>query len=166
MELYFLRHGIAAQRGSPKYKDDSLRPLIPQGRKKMRQIALGMQALGLKFDVIFSSPYVRARQTAEIVAQAYNLKKSEIHFTKNLLPPASIKELLKEIRTHYPKAGNILLVGHEPHLTEMVSSLLNSEQPLVIELKKGGLCHLSTTDRSAVLHSLLTPSQLSQLAKH
>jgi len=56
MKLYFLRHGIAAQRGDAKYKDDSLRPLTAQGRAKIRRASLGMQAFGLKFDVILSSP--------------------------------------------------------------------------------------------------------------
>lgn len=167
MKLYFLRHGPAGQYGDPKYKDDSLRPLTPEGREKMHCAGLGMRALELKFDVIASSPFLRARQTAEIVAQAYKMKK-KIHLTNNLLAPASIEELLQEIYTHFPKCEKVLLVGHEPHLTNMISSLLKSNKPLAIDFKKGGLCCLSLTQpkghASAVLNWLLNPTQLLNLS--
>jgi len=168
MELYFLRHGLAAQRGDPKYKDDSLRPLTAQGRKKIHRASLGMQALGLKFDAIFSSPYLRAKQTAEIVAQTYKVKNKRIYFTNNLLPPASIEELLQKVHACFPKSKNVLLVGHEPHLTEMISCLLKCSKPLVIDFKKGGICCLSIKqplgNASATLNWLLTPTQLGLMA--
>jgi phosphohistidine phosphatase len=161
MELYFLRHGLAGQYGDPKYKDDSLRPLTAEGFKKMHRAALGMKALDLKFDAVLSSPYLRARQTAEVVIQAYRIK--EIHFTNNLLPPATIKELLGEVRTHFPKSKNILLVGHEPHLTHLISSLLKSSKPLAIDLKKGALCSVGLEGSDAILNWLLTSSQLGSI---
>lgn len=171
MELYFLRHAIAADRGDPKYKDDSLRPLTAEGRKKMRRAALGMQNLGLKFNAILSSPYLRARQTAEIVTQVYKQKNKKIHLTDNLLPPATIKKLLLEafaIRAMSP-IETFLFVGHEPHLSEMISCLLESSQPLNIDFKKGGLCCLTIRQDSkhptAVLNWLLTPRQLEWLGK-
>jgi len=163
MYLYFLRHGIAADRNDPQYNDDSLRPLTEKGKTKMHSEALGMQALGLKFDAILSSPYLRAKQTAEIVAQRHKIKNKEIHFTKNLLPPASIAQLLEEANTLFSKSQNILLVGHEPHLTGMISCLLKSPEGLDIDLKKGGLCGLTLQNwaaKSAVLNWLLTPKHL------
>ncbi|MDE2028067.1 MAG: histidine phosphatase family protein [Candidatus Omnitrophica bacterium] len=164
MELYFLRHGLAGQHGDPKYKDDSLRPLTAEGVEKMHRESLGMKALDLKFDCILSSPYLRARQTAETVAKIYNIKKEDIHLTENLLEPACAKELLAEIRRRFPKKEHFLLVGHEPHLTELISSFLESGKELMIDLKKGGLCSLSLhepwDDPDAVLNWLLTPSQL------
>ena len=165
MELYFLRHGLAGQHGDPKYKADSLRPLTSQGREKMRRASLGMQALGLTFDVILSSPYLRAKQTAEIVAQAYNKKNKTIYLTNNLLPPAPIEKLLREVNAQFPRSNSVLLVGHEPHLTEMVSSLLKCRNPLAIDFKKGGLCCLSAVPPNAVLNWLLTPTQLGLLKK-
>jgi len=130
----------------------------------MRLAAQGMKNLGLEFDAILSSPYLRARQTAEIVAQIYNLKSKKIHLTDNLLPPASIEKLLKEARSVFPGSKSILLVGHEPHLTQMVSSLLKCDGPLNLDFKKGGLCCLSVSlplDKSgAVFNWLLTPTQL------
>ena len=68
MNLYILRHGIAADRSS-KYPDDNLRPLTRKGIDRMRREAKGMSAIGIAPDVIISSPLVRAIQTAEIVQQ-------------------------------------------------------------------------------------------------
>ena len=164
MELYFLRHGLAGQYGDPKYKDDSLRPLTAEGRRKIRSSALGMKILGLRFDAVISSPYVRARQTAEITAQVFKIKTKAIYLTENLLPPASCAALLKDVQTHFPASESILFTGHEPHLTEMISSLLKSPVPLDIDFKKGGLCALSLHQPwnagSATLNWLLTSKQL------
>ena len=162
MKLYFLRHGLAGQHGDPKYKNDSLRPLTADGRKNMHLEGLGMRALGLTFDAVLSSPYLRARQTAEIVAQAYKIKNKDIHFTDTLLPPASIEKLLQEVHACFPKSKDVLLVGHEPHLTQMISCLLKSNKPLAIDFKKGGLCCLSIdgASKNASLIWLLTPMQL------
>jgi len=164
MELYFLRHGLAGQHGDPKYSDDSLRPLTEEGRKKLQRASGGMRALKLTYDAILSSPYVRARQTAEIVAETYGMKLKDIYVTTNLLPPASAKKLLKEIYETFPKAGSVLLVGHEPHLTDMIAELLQSPRALAIDFKKGGLCNLtiaaSTGAPVATLNWLLTPGQL------
>ena len=167
MNLYFLRHGLAGQHPDALYKNDSLRPLTEEGKEKMHGEMLGMQALGLTFDAILSSPYVRARQTAEIVAQGYKIKKEKIHLTNNLLAPASIENLLDEIHARLPKSKNILLVGHQPHLTELISSLLKSKIHLSIDLKKGALCCLKIPaalgPSGAVLNWLLTPKQLNAL---
>ncbi len=95
-ELFLLRHGLAGQHGDPKYKDDSLRPLTAEGREKMHRVALGMQTLGLKFDAVISSPYLRAKQTAEIVTRAYKLKNKGIYLTDNLLPPLLLKNCCRK----------------------------------------------------------------------
>ena len=76
MDLYLLRHGIAVEPGSPGYAKDADRPLTPEGERKLGQIAEAMEALELSFDLILSSPYVRARQTAEIVAATLKARKT------------------------------------------------------------------------------------------
>ena len=138
------------------------------GQKKMRRSVKGMQALDLKFDAIISSPYLRAKQTAEIIAQAYKLKENKIYLTNNLLPPATAEELLQEISVSFPKSKNVLLVGHEPHLSEMISSLLNCNKSLDIDFKKGSLCNLSIAqdwkNSDAILNWLLTSTQLSLMS--
>ena len=142
MNVFILRHAIAVERGTKGYADDSKRPLTAEGEKEIFIKTVEMQRRGLKFDLIFSSPYVRAKQTATIVAVTHHIKSSRIIYTKNLLPNANFRDLCKEINAH-SKLKNFLLVGHEPHLSQLISYLLTGNNTLALELKKGGLCHLN-----------------------
>jgi phosphohistidine phosphatase len=159
MEIYILRHGIAVERGSPGYKKDSERPLTKEGEDKMSQIAKAILAMDLKFDVIFSSPYVRAADTARIVAEQLD---EDVTFTDHLTPDGNPLEVIGEIND--AKGQRILLVGHEPFLSGLISLLITGGSDASIELKKGGLCKI-TTDKlifgqCATLNWLLTPKQL------
>src|SRR3954452_25251041 len=123
MNLFILRHGLAVEHGAPGYEDDdSQRPLTSEGKQKLRAIAQGMKALKLYFDLLLSSPYPRASQTAKIVAQSFKAKK-RLEFTDDLTPEGSSKQLIKAINSLGPVPGNILLVGHEPYLSEFISLL-------------------------------------------
>src|SRR5437868_2240920 len=119
MEIYVLRHGIAVERGTPGYKNDGDRPLTPEGTEKMEEIAEAMERMGMKFDLILSSPYVRAKHTAKIVAAAL---RQEVTLTDHLLPDADGGELIDEINDEKPQ--RVLLVGHEPDLSELISTLV------------------------------------------
>ena len=167
MDIYLLRHAIAVERGTTGYTDDSLRPLTPEGREKMRQGGCGMKTLGLSFDLILSSPYLRAKETAEIAAQALNINNGGIVLTEHLTPDAPFEALVREINARSPKPQHILLVGHEPHLSGLLSYLLTKGRQLAIDFKKGGLCHISAPKLlaagSATLNSLLTPAQLRRI---
>jgi phosphohistidine phosphatase len=159
MELYVLRHGIAVERGAPGYKKDSGRPLTKEGEEKLQQIAQAMLAIELKFDLILSSPFVRAAKTAEIVASELD---HEVTFTEFLEPGGSQLALIGQINDEKPQ--RVLLVGHEPDLSQLISLLTTGGTSASIELKKGGLCKL-TTDKltfghCATLNWLLTPKQL------
>jgi phosphohistidine phosphatase len=162
MEIYILRHGIAVERGTPGFKKDGDRPLTKESEEKMGQIAETMLAMDLKFDLILSSFYTRARRTAEIVAEALD---DEVTFSNLLEPDSNALELIREINDEKPQ--RVLLVGHEPDLSRLVSVLISGGSDGAIELKKGGLCKL-TVDRlafgqCATLNWLLTPKQLRQL---
>ena len=163
MDIYILRHGIAVQRGTPGYKKDGDRPLTKEGEEKMRQIAEAMLGMGLKFDLILSSPYVRAQQTAKIVAKALG---KEVTFTKFLVPDADPLDLIAEINDEKPHT--VLLVGHEPDLSQLISMLACGTTAGTFELKKGGLCKLTAETiafgQCATLNWLLTPKQLRALA--
>jgi len=164
MELYILRHAIAVDRGTPGYDDDSQRPLTSEGRKKMRCIAKGMKALELKFDLILSSPYVRAKETAEIAAQVLQAQR-KLKFSDDLAVDGDPRVLIKSLERS-PK--RVLLVGHEPYLSDLASLLISGANSANLKLKKGGLCKL-TADRltfglCAELEWLLTPRQLVRLA--
>jgi phosphohistidine phosphatase len=114
MNLYLLRHAIAVERGTPGAEEDSLRELTPKGAAKMRRIARGMLALDLKFDLILSSPYLRTRQTADIVADVFDARQV-LRFTDNLISGAGGEQVVAEINKQYRKQENILLVGMSPH---------------------------------------------------
>jgi len=162
MELYILRHGIAVERGTPGYKKDSDRPLTPEGEEKMRQIADAMRGMDLKFDLILSSPYARAEQTAKIVAGELD---EDVSYSDYLVPGANALELIGEINDERPQ--RVLLVGHEPDLSNLISVLITGGSNAGIELKKGGLCRLTTEKlvfgKCATLNLLLTPKQLQEL---
>ena len=159
MEIYILRHGIAVNRGTPGYKKDSDRPLTPEGEEKVHQIAKAMLAMELKFDLILSSPYLRSKQTAQIVAAELD---EEVTLTDLLTPDGNPLELIRELNDEKPQS--VLLVGHEPYLSGLISVLVTGESKAAIELKKGGLCKLSADrvafGQCATLNWLLTPKQM------
>jgi phosphohistidine phosphatase len=167
MNLYLLRHGIAVERDAPGYAKDADRPLTPEGERKLEQIAKAMQALDLAFDLILSSPYVRARQTAEIIARALGVRK-KLEFANSLACGGDTKELVDYLKRLQPSPENVLLVGHEPYLSGLVSQLVAGDEGCWVVLKKGGLCKLSTESlkhgRCASLAWLLTPKQMALMA--
>lgn len=157
MNLYLIRHAIAEEE-SPS-GEDSQRVLTEKGAKKMRQIARGLKTLGVEFDVILTSPYLRAEQTANILADVFKMKK-KVHLSENLVPMGDPDLLLAEINEKYP-VNSLAMVGHEPYLSTFVSLLTADGSPVEMTFKKGGVCHLSTDDlhhtRNATLEWLLTP---------
>ena len=121
MNLYLLRHAIAAASSAGGFAD-SKRQLTPEGRTKLRRAAKGMKALELDFDLILSSPYLRARQTAEIVADLFE-SRSRLEFTEHLKPAARPEALVQALRRLEGPPDEVLLVGHEPFLSHLVSVL-------------------------------------------
>ena len=94
MNLYLLRHGIAEDLGTPGILNDADRPLTAKGEQKLEEVARAMAALELSFDLILSSPYLRARQTTAIIAKAFSARK-RIEFTDALTPGASPRKLVE-----------------------------------------------------------------------
>jgi phosphohistidine phosphatase len=163
MDLYILRHGIAVEPGTPGYEDDADRPLTPEGQRKLGQIADAMEALDLSFDRIISSPYVRARETAEIVAEALGADKT-LELSDTLTPGGSFKRLVELLNRLEPSPKSVLLVGHEPYLSGLISLLVSGKETFGVVMKKGGLCKLTTESlkhgRCAALQWLVTPKQM------
>ncbi len=161
MNLYFLRHAIAVPRGTPGVKDEN-RPLTKDGARKMKAVAESMRGLKLKFDRIVTSPWLRAKQTAEIAAKTFH---QEVEIWKSLVPTEDPRQLIAALRKSNDE--NLLLVGHEPHLSQFISVLISGGPGTPIEFKKGGLCKVSSDDlifgQCATLHWLLAPSQLRKL---
>jgi len=168
MNIYILRHGVAVEPGTPGFENDSERPLIPKGERRLRSAAAAMEKLELSFDLILSSPFLRARQTAEIVAGELKLKK-QLKLSDELAPGGSFKALIQKLNELKPPPENILLVGHEPYLSRLISLLVSGDaDAAAIEMKKGGLCKLETAElrpgQCARLAWLLTPGQMELMA--
>lgn len=167
MNLFFLRHGVAVERDPKSFPDDSRRPLTLKGEDRMRLVCDALQALELSFDVILASPFLRARQTAEIVAGSLGLRRV-LEFREELAPAGDIPALLRYVNRISPRPENVLLVGHEPDLSQLLSTLISGEPAAEIDLKKNGLAKIEVTDRlklgrCATLNWLLTPRQLALL---
>jgi phosphohistidine phosphatase len=168
MILYILRHAIAEQRDVGAYPDDSLRPLSAKGKNKMVKIAEHLKDMGVQIDLILTSPYVRAHETARIVQEAYNLKKKQLVLSDHLTPSGFAKDLIAEINEKY-LLDNLMLVGHEPYLSDLIAVLVSGDPAMSVTMKKGGLCCLAigqlVYDRCATLEWLLTPAQLTRMGK-
>jgi phosphohistidine phosphatase len=167
MNLYLIRHAIAVDQATSDYASDSERPLTDKGRKKMRQIAKALRTLGVEFDLILSSPYVRACETAEVLADVFKMKK-EILFSDHLIPEGNPELLIGEINEKY-SVDSLAIVGHEPHLSTLIGLLIGDSSKIEITLKKGGVCHLSADDlhhhdHRATLEWLLTPGILMEIS--
>src|SRR5687767_6164044 len=121
MDFYVFRHGLAEESG-PDWPDDEKRPLTAEGKQKTREVAAGLKVLSVMPDAIYTSPLVRARQTAEIVAKELGLL-PRVRETANLAPGASAEALFAEVREMSPSADAILVIGHEPDLGYLVSRL-------------------------------------------
>jgi phosphohistidine phosphatase len=167
MNIFLLRHGIAVDPGTAGFDKDSERTLTPKGERKLWQVADAMFAMKLSFDAIFTSPYVRARQTADIIAEALDLRK-KLQEVDHLTPGGSARRLIETINSIKPAVAEVLLVGHEPSLSELISLLISGDTPASVLMKKGGLCKLSADSlqhgRCATLEWLLMPKQMGLMA--
>ena len=165
MNLYVLRHAIAEVRG-PRWPDDTKRPLTQEGEKKMFKVAEGMLCLKLKLDAIVSSPFERAKRTAEIVCE---ILEEKLQLSEYLKSDSDPKLLIQELNSRYQSKDNILIVGHEPDLSQLVSLLCGGATEFSLTLKKGGLCKLSVSklkaQKCASLEWVLTPGQLRKLRR-
>lgn len=159
MKLYFLRHGLAEDRLTWQ-REDSLRPLTAAGVKTMGKEAELIASLGLDPAIILTSPYTRCYQTAEIIAQRLG-QVGKLVCDHRLAPgfgPGELQEILAE----YSKAGAILLVGHEPDISETVSFITGGSR---IVFKKGGLARIdlhSFSELMGVLVWLIPPRLLAK----
>ena len=165
MKLVVIRHGPAGDRAAweAEGRDDRQRPLTPEGKKQTRKAVAGLTTLVPSIDVLATSPLVRAVQTAEIVAQEYDV---EITTVDVLVPESDPDKAVRWLRSQQSDQ-TIALVGHEPHLSTLVGYLLAGTSASFINLKKSGACGLELKDPpkpgDGVLEWLVTPRILGKL---
>jgi phosphohistidine phosphatase len=136
-QLYCIRHGLAGQFGD--YPDDSQRPLTKPGQEKTQRVAKRLRQLGIEFEVILSSPYLRAWQTAEIL-QAAGLS-DRLESMDFLKPGRALEPLLAWLGT-WQQPGAVAIVGHEPYLSTTAEHLVWGEAKNRFILKKAGVIGL------------------------
>ena len=161
MNCYFLRHGIAADPQSWHGSDDD-RPLTPDGEKRMEREARAIADLDLDIDTIVTSPLLRARQTAEIVADRLSIGDGLVEDARvaDGFDADSVAAILRE----HDRAASVMFVGHEPSMSATIGRLIGGAS---IELKKGGLAGVELDDPSAggTLIALIPPKILAALGK-
>jgi phosphohistidine phosphatase len=171
--IYLMRHGIAADLGVGGVIRDADRPLTPEGRVRLQQAAEGMRRAEMKFNLIFASPLLRARQTAEAVADVLGLQ-HKVKVIETLAPGRGLVGAESNRGEIFIEMGaytfqRALLVGHQPDLSELASYLLTGNRNLNIEFKKGAICAIEVTSLPprgpGLLRWLLTPRHLRQMAK-
>jgi phosphohistidine phosphatase len=137
MELYIIRHGIAAEK--MEYPNDAERPLIDKGRRKTEQVTQRLLEIGIHFDLILASPLVRARQTAEILHKGG--LSDQIEEFQPLAPDGDIQAWIDwwQHSPYHTENACLALVGHEPDLGNWAQMLIWGQRQEKLELKKSGI---------------------------
>jgi len=172
MNLLVIRHAIAEDKEAfaKSGRSDDQRPLTEEGRTKMRRAAEGLRVVVPRLSILASSPLVRARETAEIIAPA--LKVARVEIVDALRPDRPFDAFLEWLRQRSTAKDDddrtVAVVGHEPHLSGLVTWLMTGTTESRLELKKGAACLLcfdaTPAAAGAILRWALSPAQLRQLA--
>lgn len=166
MEIYLLRHGLAVERGTPGFENDEQRPLTAKGERQLKRVGRAMAVLKLDFDLILTSPFLRARETAEMIATALKARKG-LKLCESLSADRNPAGLIRTLQGMKPMPERLLLVGHEPFLGQLISLLVTGGPDLAVDLPKAGLCKLNLekwrTGQCASLAWLLTPQQMKKM---
>ena len=121
IRIYLVRHGIALDHEDRGDLPDDDRPLTSKGRRRFRRAARAFARLGEPIDFIFTSPLIRASQTAEILAGA--LKASEVGVLEELRPGGAVGKLLAEVGRRVKDEQGVALVGHDPQMSQLVATV-------------------------------------------
>ena len=156
MIIYFLRHASAGQKKANAKQDDK-RPLDEQGIEQCQFVGAGLAAADVQIDVMISSPLKRATQTAVLVANEIGYE-GDLKLEAALKPGASF-DAFREMLRKYAKHDAVMVVGHNPSISEFCSLLLtNGIDNQAIEMKKAGIARLEYGGKkNAVLNWHLTP---------
>jgi phosphohistidine phosphatase len=166
MELYIVRHGIAIDREDPKCPADPERFLTEEGIEKSRQAAKGVAEIASVPDLILTSPYLRALQTAELFADVLEYSKNKIRKSELLLPGAEPMQLFRELAKD-KELSSVFVVGHAPHLDDMLATAIGTKHH-ISALKKSGVAYVELkrlVPPSGELVWLATPKLLRKAGK-
>jgi phosphohistidine phosphatase len=137
MQLYIVRHGIAIDREDPKCPPEAERYLTEEGIERTKQVAEAIAALGIHADLMISSPYVRAMQTAAIFASELEYPKQKIRRTDSLLPGAEPGAFLRELARE-KDVSSAFCFGHAPHVDGLLAAAVGASRRIT-SMKKAGV---------------------------
>ncbi len=166
MELYIVRHGIAVDREDPKCPADPERFLTDEGIEKLRQVAKGVAEVASVPDLILTSPYLRAVQTAELFADALEFSRNKIRKSDLLLPGAEPLQLFRELAKD-KDLSSVFVFGHAPHLDDLIATAIGTKHH-ISSLKKAGVAFVELkrlVPPSGELVWLATPKLLRKAGK-
>jgi phosphohistidine phosphatase len=141
MFLYIARHAWAGERGDPRWPDDSLRELTPDGIARYTDVVKALADRGFHADRIATSPYIRCRQTAEIIAK-YASKNATIDELEALEPGSELEPVIEWSRKHSPANANICWVGHSPDV-EWLTAVMIGNSDARIRFAKGAIAAIN-----------------------
>ncbi|HXY68118.1 MAG TPA: phosphohistidine phosphatase SixA [Gemmatimonadales bacterium] len=167
MEVILVRHAKAENRDANTWPDDDQRPLTAEGRAEQRAATRSMKKMGIKFDFLVTSPLLRARETADILAKGYRWPE----------PPQVADELghaygagaVVKLLAKFPPGATVALVGHEPDLSNLAGALVTRDGRLNIAVKKSGVVGIEfegpAEEGQGTLLYQLKPAHLRKLAE-
>jgi phosphohistidine phosphatase len=144
MQLLIIRHAIAVERGTPGMRDED-RPLTPEGETKFAEVAKGLAGLVDRPDALLTSPLLRAKQTAALAAAAWG----RIEPKETAALAGGPFEEQAAVLDRYPRDATVAVVGHEPHLSDLLARLLGSRHDDRLAFKKGGAALVDVPGRLA-----------------
>lgn len=161
MIVYFLRHASANQHKILPKKDDK-RPIDQVGEQQCHDVGRALVALGVKVDAVISSPLTRAVQTAELAVRELGYK-DRIVISDAMRPEASYDQF-HDLLVHYANKDAIMVVGHNPSITEFLLHLMTGNEPSdCVDFKKGAVAKVDVQGEKGVLKWLFTPKMASKL---
>lgn len=167
MDLLLIRHAKAGERDPATWPDDDLRPLARDGVTEMRAVLKSMKKLGVSFDFLVSSPLIRARQTADLVAEGFAWKEPPQE-SDALRSGCTVQQVIGLLEK-FPRDATVALVGHEPDFSRIAAQLIGKSGDAAIDLKKGGTIGISFAGQPARgggrLEFVLKPGQLRKLGR-
>jgi phosphohistidine phosphatase len=145
---------------------DFERPLTESGREDIEAVATSLRKLRVGFDRIATSPLKRAKETAEIVVNAYEESTPKLEIWEELRPEGNRQEAIQRL-SRIKQDADILLVGHEPFLSLLAGEMISGGSAARISLKKGGVAKIQmisfSPKPSGQLRWLLTPRHLKKM---
>jgi len=165
MIIYFLRHANAGPKHFSNAAKDEKRPIDKVGEEQSHDVGHALAAMGVAVNVIISSPLTRAMQTAAIVSQEIG-HEEKLVIDDSLRPEASFDKFKALLNRHKDKVA-VMVVGHDPSMTEFVSRVLSGGGPLAaIEMKKGGVAKVEIDiHRQAVLKWCMPPKVVQKIQR-